>query len=408
MRVQVGILLLFAIVLCTGCSRGGSTQELVALEHVFAGGEVVLGSPVLTAGIFGEGPLTVEEIRRWLSNPHVHETLDFTLPIGLKDAVELIYIPPENPLTLAKIELGRQLFFDQRLSGRATFACATCHIPEQDYSAFMVMPDVERNPPVSFNRLFSSRQFWDGHAESLEHQPTSPIKNPFEMDTTPEACVATLKGIEGYRIQFEAIFGKLDFSSISFALATFQRVLVTGNSPWDYHRLLAEFESQDPEALSQEEQQMFSLVRQQAAANPMSAAAIRGEALFFGDRTQCSWRHVGPNLTDELFHNVGVGVATGIPDAGRYRVTHRDEDRGAFKTPTLRNIAQTPPYMHNGELETLEAVVDWFCQGGFAHEHLDEAIWPLDLTLIEKRDLVEFLKALTGPLPLVEQKRLPE
>jgi cytochrome c peroxidase len=396
------------MVLCTGCLRGDATRGPVTPEREFAGGEVVLGSPDLTAGIPGEGPLTVDEIQRWLANPHVHRPLEFTLPLGLSDAVELISIPPENQLTVAKIELGRQLFFDRRLSGQDTFACATCHIPEQDYTAYMVMPNIERNPPVSFNRLFSRSQFWDGRAESLEHQPTSPIKNPFEMDTTPEACVAKLKAIEGYRIQFEAIFGKLDFSAVSFALASFQRALVTGNSAWDYHRLVAEYESRDPATLSPEQKQSFSWLRRQAAADPMSEAAIRGDALFFGDRTRCSWCHTGPNLTDESFHNIGVGVSDSVPDWGRYKVTRRDEDRGAVKTPSLRNIARTPPYMHNGELETLEEVVDWFCQGGFAHEHLDDTIQPLDLTPSEKRDLVEFLKALTGPLPPVERKRLPE
>jgi cytochrome c peroxidase len=140
----------------------------------------------------------------------------------------------------------------------------------------------------------------------------------------------------------------------------------------------------------------------------MSEAAIRGEALFFSERTRCSTCHSGPNLTDEAYHNVGAGLEEDNPDLGRYQVTLREEDRGAFKTPTLRNIARTSPYMHNGQFDTLREVVDWFDRGAFKHTGLDPTMRPLQLTRDEKRDLIAFLEALTGELPAVETGRLPK
>jgi cytochrome c peroxidase len=185
---------------------------------------VVLGSPELTAGIPGYGPLTVEQIHQWLSQDSIHEPLVFSLPLGLVDAAGLIMIPSDNQLSRAKIELGRQLFFDGRVSAFDTMACAKCHMPEQDYSVHGVIAETKLNPPVCFNRLFSSRQSWDGRHDSLEQQIESPIAGRVEMGTTPDSCVNRLKSIEGYRLQFEAIFGKLDFDAVSTALASFQCV----------------------------------------------------------------------------------------------------------------------------------------------------------------------------------------
>jgi cytochrome c peroxidase len=185
-------------------------------------------------------------------------------------------------------------------------------------------------------------------------------------------------------------------------------VLVTGPSPWDYRRLLAQYEKKDPEALSTQVRQIVETLRRGAREHPMSEAAIRGEELFFSERTRCGACHSGPNLTDELYHNVGAGMELPNPDLGRYMITGREEDRGAFKTPTLRNVARTSPYMHNGQLGTLREVVDWFDRGGYKHPTLDAAIRPLQLTRDEKRDLISFLEALTGELPPVETGRLPE
>jgi len=229
-----GTVFLF-MALCWGCDQvtpGRDTPSGTGpLAEYRFGGKIVLGSPSLTAGLPGSGPLTRDQIRNWLEDPEVHRVLDFVLPLGLRDAADLVRIPSENPLTRAKIELGRQLFFDTRLSEYSDFACATCHIPEQHYSASTVMPESDRNPSVCFNRLFSERQFWDGRAKSLEDQPESPISNIFEMNTTPEKCVVRLQSIEGYQLQFDAIFGRLDMEAVGFALACFQRALVTGPAP---------------------------------------------------------------------------------------------------------------------------------------------------------------------------------
>lgn len=396
-----------------GCSNGAidaasqAAMESAARDYR-VGDKVVLGSPRLTAGIAGQGPLRSAEIQVWLADPTNHQPLEFVLPAGLRDAADLVVIPPDNPLTRAKIELGRQLFFDIRLSRFDDFSCAACHRPEQDYSAATVMPEVERNPLPAINRLFSQHQFWDGRANSLEDQPASPIKNPFEMNTSPEACTARVAAIEGYRLQFEAIFGEVSFENICRALACFQRVLVTGPSPWDYHRELRRYDGRDVKQLSAEELSAYEYLRAGAAADPMSAAALRGEELFFSDRTGCSWCHSGPNLTDESFHNLGAGMDQPEPDWGRYGITKRDRDRGAFKTPTLRNVANTPPYMHNGQFKTLDQVVRWLVKGGYPNEHLSAELRPLDLSLHEQRDLVEFLRSLTGPLPPVQSGRLPE
>lgn len=410
MKAWTIVTVFLAMALCSGCQpvspESNSPKAQPAAEY-HSGGKIVLGAPVLTAGIPGNGPLTIEQIRGWLEDPDVHRELDFTLPWALRDAISLIWMPPENPLTRAKIELGRQLFFDVRLT-KLRFACASCHIPEQDYSAYMVMPDIGRNPPVCFNRIFSERQLWDGRVKSLEEQPGNPISNPFEMGTTTEEYLARIQSIQGYQLQFDTIFGRTDMAAVGFALACFQRALVTGPAPWDYHRLLAEFDQAKLDSLAPEDHQRIEKLRAKAMDNPMSESAIRGEAIFFSDRARCSWCHSGPNFTDEEYHNVGIGMDQEEPDLGRFEFTENDEDIGAFKTPTLRNIANTPPYMHNGQFGRLEKVIDWFNRGGFVHTHLDSNIRPLKLTRDEKRDLMAFLESLSGLLPQVEKDRLPQ
>ncbi|MEX2168314.1 MAG: cytochrome c peroxidase [Pirellulales bacterium] len=410
-RVAIRVVSIFAILLSAlGCDQSAPASSSTRKEPIseWRNGRIVLGSPSLTSGIPGDGALTIDQIRDWLSTDGIHEPLDFVLPVGLVDATELITIPHDNPLTRAKIELGRQLFFDGRLSDFRTTACATCHLPEQDYSVHGVMPVSALNPPVCFNRLFGGRQFWDGRAESLEDQVEGPITNSFEMGTTPDECVARLRSIEGYQLQFQAIFGELNFDAVSRALANFQRALVTGPSPWDYRRLLSQYEDRAVDSLSPEERLRVRQLKQGVSVYSMSESAIRGEALFFSDRTRCHVCHSGPNLTDEAYHNVGTGMADDEPDLGRFDITQNEQDRGAFKTPTLRNVARTSPYMHNGQFDTLREVVNWFDRGGYDHPHLDRNVRPLNLTRDEKRDLVAFLEALTGALPPVETARLPQ
>jgi cytochrome c peroxidase len=357
-------------------------------------------------GIPGEGPLQLAQIKAWLADPQNHEPLEFVLPVGLRDEAAEIVIPEDNPLTRAKIELGRQLFFDKRLSD-GTFSCATCHQPEQFYSSYQVMPEVRRNASTAFNRILGREHFWDGRADSLESQPHSPVENPFEMNSSPEETTASVAAIDGYVLQFEAIFGAVSFTNICRALASFERVIVTGPAAWDYHRL-QEGRPPAPVGAAATELDERSQITPQTRGRAMSDAAVRGESLFFSDRAGCGNCHTGANLTDEQFHNLGVGTDAARPDEGRMKVTGDGQDRGAFKTPTLRNVAQTPPYMHNGQFSSLEQVIEFLDHGGGASENISPLIRPLGLSAGEKADLIEFLNSLTSELPPVETGRLPE
>ena len=210
---------------------------------------VVLGTPALTNGIPGKGDLTTEEIKEWLDKKPNHRPLEVVLPVGLALGANNISIPADNPITRAKIELGRQLFFDTRLSSDNTISCASCHHPEDGYgrnTTFGVGVGGQkggRNSPIAFNRILSSVQFWDGRAATLEDQAKGPIANPIEMANTHDAAGKTLKGIEGYRLQFESIFpGKgITIDTVAQAIATFERALVTGASPADYYEPYANF-----------------------------------------------------------------------------------------------------------------------------------------------------------------------
>jgi cytochrome c peroxidase len=385
---------------------------------------VKLGEPGLLDGIPGEGELRVEEIRQWLENPVNHEPLEVELPEGLSAAAANIYIPEDNPMTRAKIELGRQLYFDPRLSSDATISCASCHSPDVGYAAntrFGVgVRDQEgnRNSPVAYNRIVSKAQFWDGRAASLEEQAVGPIANPIEMGNTHEAAVEFLKNNPGYRVQFEKIFEDgVNIDNVGKAIATFERAVVTGPTPYDAYEPLAKFEElfaddlqfleelreEDPEFVSQ-----YESLQAAAEANPLSESAKRGMKLFFG-KANCANCHSGANFSDEQYHNLGVGMEAEEPDLGRYTVTKDPKDKGAFKTPTLRNVAMTAPYMHDGSQQTLEEVVEWYDKGGHQNPWLSDKMKPLQLNEQEKEDLVAFMvQGLTGSFPPVETGRLPK
>jgi len=385
---------------------------------------VELGKVRLTSGISGKGALSVAEIKKFLADPKNHLELAVTLPEGLAAGSSAIYIPEDNPLTRAKIELGRQLYFDKRLSGDGTVSCADCHSPATGYGANTQFgvgikgQTGNRNSPVSFNRILSKAQFWDGRADSLEAQAIGPMANPIEMGSTHEAVVKLIGSNEGYRIQFEKIFGKKpDITLAGKAIAAFERTIVTGPSPYDLYepvrRLLESFpeELADLEELKTEDPDLykqFTDLKAVSDRHPMSEEAKRGRDLFFSQKSNCSACHVGANFADELYHNLGVGMEAAKPDLGRYSETKQEKDKGAFKTPTLRNIAQTAPYMHDGSQATLEDVVEWYAKGGHPNPHLSDKIKKLDLTAQDKKDLVEFMKALTGPLPEMETARLPQ
>ncbi len=385
---------------------------------------VLLGTPELTRGIDGDTKLTVASISSFLNDPKNHVPLNVDLPIGLDAGKDAVFIPQDNPLTRAKIELGRQLYFDTRLSSDNTVSCASCHHPDHGYgfdSQFGIGVRGQkggRNSPVSFNRILSKAQFWDGRADSLEAQAVGPIANPIEMGNTHAAVVSFLAANAGYRMQFEKIFNRAPhIDDVGRALASFERTLVTGPSAYDLHepvRKIAEAfpdEVADLKAFEKEDPKLFAEYTKAKAASdarPMSESAKRGRALFFSTKSNCTACHVGPNFTDELYHNLGVGMDKPMPDLGRFDQTKLEKDRGAFKTPTVRNIALSGPYMHDGSQATLEEVVEWYAKGGHPNPNLSEKMKKLELTAQDKTDLVEFMKALNGPYPKVETSKLPE
>jgi cytochrome c peroxidase len=380
--------------------------------------KVQLGDPALTGGITGKGNLTINQINDWLAREDVHQEIDPELPMGLSAAAANVFIPEDNPMTKAKIELGRQLYFDTRLSSDNTISCASCHHPDDGFgrkTRFGVGVDKQeggRNSPVSFNRIVSGPQFWDGRAATLEEQAVGPIANPIEMGNTHENAVATIKNIEGYALQFNKIFpGEgVTIDNIGKAIATFERAIVTGPAPYDYLEYRNQIDkAYDEEELKEDEPELYQkyLVAKEKTAN-LSDLAIKGRDLFFSDKSNCTTCHAGANFTDEKYHNLGVGMEVAKPDIGRAAITKDAKDTGAFKTPTVRNIAMSPPFMHDGSQKTLEEVVEWYAKGGHANPHLSDKVKKLELSADEKASLVAFMKeALASDFPKIESGRLP-
>ena len=246
-----------------------------------------------------------------------------------------------------------------------------------------------RNALTIINAAYAPIQFWDGRATTLEDQAGSPMANPTEMDLAHDVAVSKLQADPVYRKQFEAAFGPgpVTIGKVTRALASFERTLLSGDSPFDKYEF-----GGDKSALS--------------------ASAIRGLAIF-RDRTKgnCVTCHTISDkfalFTDGKFHNIGVSVDDegNLTDLGRYNETKKEADKGAFKTPTLRNIARTAPYMHDGSLKTLKDVVDFYAGNGNSNPYLDKEMKVIKLTGPERTDLVEFLKSLTGEMPPVSSKQ---
>jgi cytochrome c peroxidase len=232
------------------------------------------------------------------------------------------------------------------------------------------------------------------------------------MAADPEKTIARLKGIEGYRMQFERIYKDVTWDAVGDAVGCFVRCLVTGSSPYDYAERWEAYKDVDQEFLDEDPELAARHNEAKAAAeqHAMSESARRGEYLFFGNKAWCSACHNGANFTDELYHNTGIGLQAKQPDLGRYGVTKKDEDWGAFKTPSIRTAVWTAPYMHDDSLATLEDVIGWYAHEGKANRNLDyryKRVAGEELTDQDKKDLVEFVKACSGPLPKVETGRLP-
>ncbi len=290
-------------------------------------------------------------------------------PLGLPEVAH----PKDNAPTEAKIALGKQLYFDTRLSADDKVSCASCHDPKKGWSngeataAGVGGQRGGRSAPTVLNTAYQRFQFWDGRADTLEQQALGPIANPIEMNLPIDAAVKKLAAIEGYQKQFQEVFGTaVNADGIAKAIAAFERTVLSGNAPYD----------------------KFKVGKDEAA---LSETAKQGMKLFFG-KANCSACHVGPNFTDNGFHNIGVGMKAEKPDLGRFEISKLDGDRGSFKTPSLRDIARSAPFMHDGSLATLEDVVEHYVKGGIANDYLDEEIFALKLTNEEKSALVTFLK----------------
>ena len=279
-------------------------------------------------------------------------------PLGL---VLHMPVPEANPLTREKVALGRRLFFDKSLSADGSASCATCHDPERAFAdSNAVAIGIRhgrgtRNAPSLVNRGYGALQFWDGRAQSLEEQALQPVFNPDELGSNRESLERTTG---------------LPAGKVAAALASYVRTIRSGNSRYDRF----------------------------ASGNFTALSALEQEGLrVFRGKGNCAACHVGPNFSDEQFHNTGVAWRGLLfSDEGRARATHDSSDRGAFKTPTLRNVSLTAPYMHDGSMKTLEEVIDYYSDGGRLNPHLDREMAARNFTVEEKAALAAFLRALTG------------
>jgi cytochrome c peroxidase len=293
---------------------------------------------------------------------------------------EAMAVPETNPMTPAKVELGRMLYYDTRLSGDGKRSCYSCHLAENgltDGRALAVGAferTLTRSAPTMWNIGYHAEWYWDGRAKTLEGQAKAAWSganmgaNGKDGPSQDQVC-ATLMGLDDYATRFTSVFGgPCSPDNASQALAAFMRTIVANDSAW------ARFRAGETTALSE--------------------PARRGYALFDG-KAQCSRCHSGVLLTDLQFHNIGVGMDAKEPDLGRFNATKEESHRGAFKTPTLLDVARSAPYFHNGSAATLEAAVDRILSGGFKNKWLDPNLQPVTLTAAERDDLLQFLRELT-------------
>ena len=311
---------------------------------------------LVVAGVVVAGPTEAQEKMK--------------LPLGLQ--ADAAFIPNDNPQAPEKIALGKKFFWDKRWSVSGTVACVSCHQPDhgwtdsQQFSTNFAGKPTPRRAPTIVNRLFSDQQLWTGLRTSLEEQALK------DSNRTDEKVVEHLGSILAYQQEFRKVFGReLEPDGVAKAIAAYVRTIVSGDSPYD------RFRAGDKSA--------------------MSAAAQRGVVLFEG-KALCVHCYAGFNFTDEGYRNIGVGMDKDNPDLGRYTVTKKEEDKGAFKTPTLRDVAKRGPYMHDGSQKTLEEVVAFYNRGGHKNAWLSSDVKPLNLTGQEQKDLVAFLHALTGEI----------
>lgn len=297
--------------------------------------------------------------------------------------------PADNQPNAARLDLGKKLYFDPRLSGDGNMSCATCHNPSLGWSdglptALGVKSMVlGRASPTIFNTGYNSIQMWDGRKKSLEDQAMGPMEATVEMNMDIERLFKWLNNNEGYKKLFAKAYPgePIDANTLSKAMAAFERTAVSNNSPFD------------------------RWVKGDAKA--MTSQQIEGFKLFTG-KAECSVCHSAPNFTDNGFHNIGLASwGHENPDMGRYAIRPVNAMKGAFKTPTVREAARTAPYFHDGSAKTLMDVVEHYTKGGEVKTNLSPSMKPLQLTQAEKQALVAFMQALSSPFQTVSLPELP-
>jgi cytochrome c peroxidase len=302
------------------------------------------------------------------------------LPGGLTALPSMSAVLQHSP----KSDLGKRLFFDTRLSMDGRTSCATCHNPDKAFTDGLPRSIgfegtiLRRNAPTILNAAINKVQLWDGRASSINEQPKLPILSPIEMNMIDERHVIDrLNRIPGYRRDFQSVFGggpSLD--NVAEAIAAFEQTLISADSPFDLYM--------------------------KGDKNALSPAEKRGLIVFFS-KGACTECHKGSNFTDGEYYNLGDIPSSGAPvDLGRFEVTHQKSDMRAFKTPTLRNVARTAPYMHDGAFATLEEVIDYYDRGGDDAPNKSSLLYKLNLNAGDKADLLAFLKSLNGSLPQVQ------
>jgi cytochrome c peroxidase len=343
-------------------------------------------------------------------SPTPHPQPLIAVPLGLPAPPPL---PDAHALTQEKIELGRRLFFDRRLSPNDTMSCAMCHIPAQGFTVNELRLAVgingktgKRNAPSLYNVAYQRLLFHDGREFLLEDQMISPLINPVEMGNPSIGYVVEkVRKLPGYEQEFRQVFGsRVSVATLGQALASYQRTLISGNSPFDRWYFASE-----ADAVTDEVKAGFEIFAGKGKC--FACHTVGKEAALFTDQefhnTGVAQLRLIPEKSVEV--DLGGGLIVQMPraqideilappekDLGRYEVTQDPNDLWRYKTPSLRNVALTAPYMHNGVLLTLEEVIDYYDCGGTGAEGQDSRIAPLQLTTEEKHALLAFLRSLTG------------
>ena len=302
-----------------------------------------------------------------------------------------VLVPADNPQTPAKILLGKQLYYDTRLSKDNTVSCASCHNPAMGCAdagptstGINNQRGGRRAPPVS-NAAHSPLQFWDGRAANLEEQAKGPIQNPVEMGNTHELMIRTLNDVPGYVEEFKAVFGNspITVDQVAQAIAAYERTIVTSDSPFDRF-----------------------IKGDQTALTPLEKKGLE----VFNGKGHCSACHFGGNFSDGRFHNIGVKqYNTSKPDNGRYVIAKNEKDMGAFKTPTVRDASLRAPYLHDGSESNIASLVAFYNRGGDNGKNIDAMIVPLNLSRSEVKALIAFMNhAMVSTNPSVaDEKPIP-